>query len=254
MNDKIHPIPIDKIDDPQIAIRSDLSPEAVEDLTSSIKQVGIIEPLIVRRAGDRFEVIAGHRRLIAATYADLVIVPCLILETDDLHAQTLRLHENLARKDLSPLDWAIWLAQLKQQFKISIAKLAELLKMSEDWVYQRLEINDYPDSLKKALQYNLISFSSARELVKIEDPQKREQYISYAIKGGVTPSLAARWKAEANLTPLPQSALSPSQSQPPPASQGAENPDICEICQQEIKLGELRYVKVHDKCGPQSAT
>lgn len=71
-------LPLELIDDPARPLRSDITPESVADLVLSIKQVGVIEPIIVKPQGERFEVIAGHRRLLAATIAKLTLLPCII--------------------------------------------------------------------------------------------------------------------------------------------------------------------------------
>ena len=99
-------IVLDRIKDPAAPLRSDLSHEAVNDLVQSIKQVGIIEPLVVRKKGDDFEVIAGHRRLVAAGIAGLTEVPCIIVKASDEQAEVLKLHENLNRNDIKYLN--IW--------------------------------------------------------------------------------------------------------------------------------------------------
>lgn len=243
-------IPLDKIDDPQIAIRQDISPESVQDLVDSIREVGIIEPLIVRADGDRYEIIAGHRRAAAASIADLATVPCIIVEADDLQAQVLRLHENTARSEISPLDWAVWLNQLKQQFNLTTAKLAELLKMSEDWVLQRLAINNWPHSLQQAVKYGLVAFSAARELANVRDENKREDLIKYAIKGGCTPTLAARWRAEANSQPYTERTQPPQPLQPLGDLPSGSGATTCEICGEPIEPHELVTVTVHARCAP----
>ena len=115
MKKELKIIPLDRIFDPEKPLRSDLSPESVADLVESIKKVGIIEPLIVATKDDGFEIIAGHRRLVAAEIAGLVEAPCLIVEAQGMDKEILKLHENLARAEINPIDWAIHLDYLKKQ-------------------------------------------------------------------------------------------------------------------------------------------
>ena len=140
-------LPLDKITDPEMPLRSDLSPESVEDLVISIKQVGIIEPLVVAKRGELFEVIAGHRRLLAATIAGVATAPCLVTEVEGMTLEILKIHENIARSEINPIDWAKHLDYLKSQYNLSIAKLAELTGMSEPWVDQHLAILKYSPEL-----------------------------------------------------------------------------------------------------------
>src|SRR3990167_6112557 len=85
-------ISIDLIDDPEQPIRSDLTPASVEDLVVSIKQVGIIEPIVVKPVNGRYEVIAGHRRLFACKIGKLVDVPCYVRRASKEQTEMLKIH------------------------------------------------------------------------------------------------------------------------------------------------------------------
>ena len=249
MKSRYQIIPLDKILDPELPLRSDLSPESVADLVASIKQVGIIEPLVVAKKGESFEVIAGHRRLLAATIAQLATAPCMVTEVEGLTADILKIHENLARAEINPVDWAKHLDHLKSQYTLSNAKIAEILGMSEQWVDQHLAILRYSPELLDALTANRLAFSSARELAQIRDPKKREQYTDYAVRGGVTPALAAKWRREANIPTLQQTPI-----------EGGENPELshptatndpeCPVCGEPVRLEESITLIVHHFCRP----
>ena len=88
-------IKLDLIDDPAKPMRSDLTPESVHDLVLSIKQIGVLEPLIVKPKAGRFEVIAGHRRLLAATLAKLTLIPCLIKNIGVEEGEIMKIHNPL---------------------------------------------------------------------------------------------------------------------------------------------------------------
>jgi ParB family chromosome partitioning protein len=247
-------ISLDRIRDPEVPLRSDLSAEAVADLVTSIKQIGIIEPLIVREKDNGFELIAGHRRLVAAEIAGLTEAPCIVREEKDMEAEILKLHENLSRQDINPIDWAKHLTLLKKQYNLTSAKLAELLGMSEGWVEQHLGILSWPKEVFEALETNQIVFSAGRELAFIKDPVKRNVYTTAAVKGGVTPALAAQWRKEANReapgsTPINTEETNPEEEQPP-----ATSLPICPVCGKAIPLEEVTILQVHIKCQPPKAT
>ena len=245
-------LPRDRLRDPEQPLRSDLSPESVEELVASIKTVGIIEPLIVKESGDNWEIIAGHRRFLAAGLAGVEMVPCVIVEADELKAEILKLHENLARAEISAVDWSKHLAYLKQQYQLSNAKLSGWLGKSEAWVDQHLAILTYPAYLQSALASGKLTFSAGRELAAIKNETKRRMYTEYAVKGGVTPGLAANWRRTANLDSLPQEELpaggSPTEQNPHP-----EQPlPICPVCQQPVKLEEALTITIHAHCQPEA--
>ena len=243
-------IPTDLILDPERPLRSDIAPESLTDLVTSIKQIGIIEPLIVHPVDDKYQVIAGHRRLRSAELANLVKVPCLVVEVDEGEVEIIKAHENLVRSEISAVDWAKHLWGLKQQYGVTSAKLGEMLGMSEGWVTQHLKILDYDDYLINALEEGKLGFSAARELSGIRDPETRKVYTNHAIAGGVTPALAARWRTQANTPRLPDNPQTTDPTTenievPPP------NPYLtCAVCNENIPLGEEVTLTVHKHCRP----
>ena len=108
-------LPTDLILDPEQPLRSDISPESLADLVTSIKAIGIIEPLIVHPVDDKYQVIAGHRRLRSAEIANLVKVPCLVVDVEESEVEIIKAHENLVRSEISAVDCAKHLYILKQQ-------------------------------------------------------------------------------------------------------------------------------------------
>lgn len=250
MKGKQKTIVLDRIKDPVAPLRSDLSHEAVQDLTESIKRVGIIEPLVVRKKDGDFEIIAGHRRLVACGIVGLTEAPCIVVDVDDEKAELLKLHENLNRTDINPIDWAFHLVHLKKQYQYSTAKLAKMLGMSEAWVTQHLAIKDYDTPLLEGLKHNTIAFSSARELAQIKDPKKRGVYIKHAISGGITTALAVQWRKEANREIMDDKPATGQAEATPQPSPEPETLPVCPICSIEIKPEEQVTLVVHKTCQP----
>lgn len=241
---------LDRLRDPSLPIREDITPEGVSDLVESIREVGILEPLLVRQDGNMFEVVAGHRRFFAAQLLHLTEAPVLIIDVNETEAETLKLHENTAREDVSPLAWAKYLLRLKQQLNLDTDKISQLLRKSTAWISQHLAILDYPANLRAALDRGEIAFTSARELASIKDPKTREVYIDHAIRGGVTPALAARWRKQANSKPPRQTTSEPISPPQPPSEPELTPLRVCPVCSETIDpLDELAIV-IHDKCQP----
>lgn len=254
MKQKYEIIVLDKIFDPEKPLRGDLSPESVEDLAASIKRIGIIEPLIVAQTENGYEVIAGHRRLVAAEIAGLTEAPCLVVEAEGMEKEVLKLHENLARAEINPIDWANHLTYLKQHYQLSNAKIAEMLGTSQSFVEQHIEVLKYPAPLLEGLKRGHISFAASRELNYIKNPARRDIYIHHAIRGGVSSTMAAQWRRQANSQALPPPPISTEANTQTPLDIPAPGPVICPVCDNEIPPGEIVTLQVHMACQPKPAT
>lgn len=241
-------ISLDLIDDPARPIRHDLSPESVEDLVVSMRQVGIIEPLVVKPVGERYEVIAGHRRLVAAGIAGLVEAPCYIVLVTNEQGEMLKIHENLYRADVRPSDEADHFKYLIQHHKLSPVRLAKLIGKSEGYVNDRLAIFNYPPELRQALDLGQIKFSVAREFGRMEDVGKMREYLHYAIRSGITPALARQWVMDWR-----RSLTDAQRVDDEVIVAGGEVPVVehfstCIYCNRSIKLSEANVVYIHDDC------
>lgn len=232
-------------------MRTDLTEESVKELVESIKQVGIIEPLIVRSNGENYEVIAGHRRLTAARFAGLMMIPCVVRNEQGMEAEILKIHENLARSEINAVDWARHLTNLKEQYKLSTAEIANILGMSDSWVAQHLDILNYPPAILVAIQAGTLAFSAARELAQIKDPLKRTVYVKAAVRGGVTPAMAVQWRKQANQTLNPEITTEENTTTTDSQAPIELPPVFCPVCKEEI-LAEQQYTLIiHETCRPE---
>lgn len=243
-------VQLDRIKDPERPLRTNLTPESVDDLVFSIREVGIIQPLIVCESGDDYELIAGHRRLMAAEILQLIEVPAIIVDVKNLDKEVMKMHENIGRQDINPIDWANQLAYLKSQYGLTSAKLSEMTGFSESWVSEHLEILKYPPEVLVAIRNGTLAFSAARELAKIKDKTKREVYVKAAVRGGVTPTMATRWKMEANREEIRQpeelnTITSQNYQTYPPAIES-----LCPVCGKQIPFNEIVTLQVHSDCVP----
>jgi len=249
MKGKYQTISLDRLIDPERPLRDDLTQESVKDLTNSIAQVGIINPLVVKKSGDKFELVAGHRRLVAAGCAGLTEAPCIIIKAKGMKGELIKLQENMARDDINPIEWAKHLSYIKQEYKLENTKIAKMLGMSESWVGQHLQILEYPPKLLEAISTDQIAFSSARELAQITDPKKRDIYIEHAVKGGLTPTLAARWRKEANRQPLSgEKGDVDADGEPIPSYE--PEPFRCKVCENIIEPQDMLTITIHRACRP----
>jgi len=181
---------IDRAPDP---VRFAVSPESVKELAESIMITGLIEPVIVRKRGKRYELIAGDRRLAAIKLLNRETIRCVIVKASDTEAEAMKLHENHKRLNLSPVEESVYFNFLVQKKGMKQSEIAKLLDVSEGYISQRLAIISWNEKLVDAIDSGQISFSAARELARITDVPVLERCIEQAVVSGVTPRVANLW-------------------------------------------------------------
>ncbi|WP_417579059.1 ParB/RepB/Spo0J family partition protein [Pelagibacterium sp.] len=153
--------------------RKDFDPELLEDLTNSIREKGVMQPLLVRpsdQGPDVFEIIAGERRWRAAQRAGLHEVPVIIREVDDKEALELAIIENVQRADLNPLEEALGYGQLIEQFEYTQNDLAHVIGKSRSHVANTLRLLRLPDEVQHMLERGELTAGHARTLITSDDP------------------------------------------------------------------------------------
>lgn len=148
--------------------RKEFDPEAIGELADSIREHGVLQPLLVREADGGFQIIAGERRWLAAQKAGLETIPCRIIDVIDKTACEFSLEENLKRKDLSDLEKAAAFKEYLVQFQCSVEELAKQLSMSRSAVSNILRLLDLTEPARNALAAGKISAGHARALLPLE--------------------------------------------------------------------------------------
>ncbi|WP_374625203.1 ParB/RepB/Spo0J family partition protein [Devosia sp.] len=152
--------------------RREFDPEQLEELTSSIREKGVMQPLLVRPTADpnQFEIIAGERRWRASQRAGLNEVPVLVREVDDKEALELAIIENVQRVDLSPLEEAMGYEQLIEQFAYTQQDLAQVIGKSRSHVANTLRLLKLPQEVRDMMGRGELTAGHARTLITAEDP------------------------------------------------------------------------------------
>tara|TARA_Y100000768_G_scaffold181158_1_gene135686 strand:+ start:675 stop:1517 length:843 start_codon:yes stop_codon:yes gene_type:complete len=144
----------------------------LEDLTNSIKERGVIQPIIVRKSNDdvsKFEIIAGERRWLAAQRAGLHEVPAVITETDDLKSLEFAIVENVQRSDLNPLEEAQGYKRLIDEFSYDQEKVSKFIGKSRSYITNSLRILTLPDDVIKLIEKQKLTSGHAKILVGLEN-------------------------------------------------------------------------------------
>ncbi|PIP29623.1 hypothetical protein COX27_00540 [Candidatus Kuenenbacteria bacterium CG23_combo_of_CG06-09_8_20_14_all_36_9] len=167
--------------------RQDFAEIPLNDLVASIKEHGILQPLLVTEtlAGE-YELIAGERRLRAAKIAGLNEVPVIIRSAKDLEKLELSLIENIQRQDLNPIEKARSYKKLTEEFGLTHDEAAKRLGISRAQFSNFLRLLNLPDNVQKGLAENRISVGQAKVLLEVKDDNKREQIYRQATATGMT--------------------------------------------------------------------
>jgi len=144
-------------------------PESLVDLTESIKEHGVLEPLVVAKTPAGYQIIAGERRWRAAKMAGLTSVPSIIKETSPRGMLEMALVENVQREDLNPLDRAKAFIRLMEEFGLTNKEISQRISKSSAYISNSIKLLSLPDALKDGLLSGLITEGHARALASIDD-------------------------------------------------------------------------------------
>ncbi len=180
----VRQIAVDRISPNPKQPRIAANPDALNDLTASIREHGVLQPILVRPL-DRghYEIVAGERRWRAVTALALAMIPAIIEEMSDEQAIEIAVIENLQREDLSPLDEAAIFARMTTELGYSIRKLAEKLGKDKGYIENRLRLVAAPADVRALVAERSDTISHAYELMKIDDPARRAELAAQIARG-----------------------------------------------------------------------
>lgn len=243
-------IDIGLIDEPANAERETMDPEALAELSISIQEVGLLKPLVVKRVGVRFEVIAGHRRLMACQIAEYSPVPCRIRNSDAGGDLAALVHENAHTEAVNPVEEARFYNRvLIELCGNDVDVLCIKVKRKRGFVEDRLLIlYGYP-AVVDALAANRISFAVARELNKIKDPNRALILIDQAVQMGATARQVMEWRK--HYADAPAIMLPPEDAEAAAAATSAilaEHAPECFFCHDTFEPHTMKLVYIHGLC------
>jgi ParB family chromosome partitioning protein len=177
-------ISIDRIESNPGQPRMIFDEDALSELSASIKEHGVLQPILVRPLGEnRYQLIAGERRWRATRQAGIATIPALVEEIDDDTALEISIIENLQREDLSPLEEATMFDRMVREHGYSIRKLAEKLGKDKGYLENRLRLADAPEEIRQLVSLRKDTVSHAYELLKVQDPKKRKRLAAQVASG-----------------------------------------------------------------------
>ncbi len=198
-HDRVQRVALNRIRPSALQPRKEFAAEALQELADSIREQGIVQPLIVRERGDFFELIAGERRWRAAQLLNLPEVPVITREADDRAVLELALIENLQRENLNPLEEAVGYAQLAEQFQLTQEEIAVKVGKSRAAVANATRLLKLPAAVQALLRDNRIAVGHAKVLLGLTDAAHQTLAAERVVKDGLnvrqTEGLVAKWQA-----------------------------------------------------------
>lgn len=169
--DEIH---VDLIERNPFQPRQEFAADGLQELAESIKKQGVLQPLIVRPHDDRYQLIAGERRLLAAKQAGRETVPCRVVDADDRTVCEIAIDENLKRRDLNVLEKAQAFQDYLDRFQCSVEELAGRLSLDRSTVTNMIRLLGLSEAAKMALREGKISAGHARAILSLDETQQNE--------------------------------------------------------------------------------
>lgn len=174
------------IDDNSLQPRTNYDDTKLKDLVASIKEKGVLQPILVRNRNGRYEVVAGERRLRAARLLSLEEVPAILKDVSDEEAFVIALIENIQREELNPIEEAEAYRKLIEEFGHTQEEVAKSVGKDRSTVTNLLRILRLPENMRKSVYEGKLSAGHARALLGVENPLERERLYALTLQKGLS--------------------------------------------------------------------
>ena len=233
---------------PRHAVRAEIDERLLAELTDDVRRNGVLVPPHVKAVPGGYEIVAGHRRFLAACAAGLESLDCLISEAGAPAEEMVKLSENLFRQELSPVEEGAYFAELFETLGRDTDKVAARVGKRREYVEGRLLLLAGDPEVLSALARKTVSLAVAQELNKIADEADRRYYLKWAVSEGATQKLVRFWREGANARATSDSP--PGATPSPPAPTPADGEDIykCYLCGEIEPRYDLAVVHLHRAC------
>lgn len=239
---------LDEIEIPPYLIRKTTTETEMAELKNSIADVGLINPISVKKVGDRFVLIAGWRRYKACVELRREKIKVMVFAGSRVQDRAIMLHENLIREDINVADEAEWILSYIEAEGLSKRECGRRLNRSEAWVRDRLIIAGYPVPLKEVLRHGELSLPVVKEFAKVSDVDQLTFWCEYGIASGVSTGIARSWVQQWELE----------QQRPDGGDVEVAVSDVipdfgipdhfCDICEKKDRPENFRFTKICNDC------
>ena len=191
--DRIQIIKMEMIDRPLRISREIIDQDQIRELAESIREKGLLEPILLRPLNGRYEIVAGDRRFLAHKFLDLKKINAIVKELDDHDTVIVRAIENLQRVDLTPVEEGRVYLVLKEEGGFSEVEIAKKTGKNRNTIRRYLNLLRYPDYVQNAVNRKTVILDVADTLMEVEDEGDRKNFFDMAIGNGITARVARLW-------------------------------------------------------------
>lgn len=201
-DERVKLVPLGEIRPNPYQPRRHFDEEALDELTKSVKETGVLQPIILRKSSVKgYEIIAGERRFRASKNADLATIPAIVRELDEEVMMQVAILENLQREDLTALEEADAYHMMMEKLAMTQEKVAERLGKSRSYIANHLRLRTLPENVKEMLQNGDLSMGQARTILGLKDKKKVDKLAQRAVKEELTVRQLEHLVSESNTKP-----------------------------------------------------
>lgn len=237
------------IDRPKAGVRLEIDQGSLEELAGSIQERGLLQPILVRENGDRFEIVAGDRRFLAHQLLGLGKIWAVIKKMTDSDVALDRATENIQRDQLSPIEEGAIYQDLMETHGLTPEQVAKKMGKSGGLVIRRVHLLGMPEVLQKAIHSRGISVTVGEELARIKDMAALDYYTEMAVSNGITQRVARQWVQDWLSAERRKETSAGGGVLPPPIYDDKPIYVTCDTCRGAVVLGEEMVLRVCPECG-----
>lgn len=236
------------IDPPENQARMDIPEREIFELSESFKSVGQLQAILIVPRDGRYEVVAGHRRFLAAQHIGWGKIKAEVRKLSDKDVAIIRMIENLQRADISPIEEAAQYANLFDKHKFTMRMIADQVGKSANHIKLRMDLLQLDPMIQKAIHERKVSIGVARTLSRIEDKKDLYRFLDMAIDNGVTESVAKMWTEEyrKGLRYLENREEAPDRQ--PDLVKQEKYFTMCQACEGAMEYKDMRTMKMCSVC------
>lgn len=250
MEGQIQLIKMDLIDRPVKMARELIDPEKLRELAESIREVGLLEPVLLASRNGRFEMVAGDRRYLAHKLLNFKEIKAIVKALDDREIVIIRGIENLQRVDLTPSEEAMYYQSLHEEGALSLKDIAKKTGKSQNTVIRYLKFAKCPEEVRRAVDRKDISLLVLEVLMEIDDPEAFHYHFTMAAQNGITAPVARMWVDDYLKTKA--GTYYDDDGNPPVCNVEVSTKPVfmtCEVCLGPCEIHKVRNIVVCPDCG-----
>jgi ParB family chromosome partitioning protein len=248
--EKIEVVKLDQIDRPSKIAREAIDPEKIRELAESIREVGLLEPVLLRPSNGRFEMVAGDRRYLAHKLLGLKEIKAIVKKLDDRETVIIRGIENLQRENLTPSEEGAFYVALKEEGGLTQKEICRRTGKTEKTVSRLIWFSKFPEDVRHAVDSKQVSLNVLEVLAEVEDADMFKYFFDMAAGSGISPTVARLWVDDYFKTKT-GTYYSEGGGGPAGSSPTEVKPVFltCEVCFNPCDISKIRSLMVCPECG-----